>query len=36
MIRAIVQLSGAFRLEWCVITHHSTDNAPLDEKGAGV
>src|SRR5882762_3545751 len=23
-------LSGALRLEWCITTHHSTDNAPLN------
>ena len=27
-------LSGALRLEWCVRTHHSTDNAPLNEGAA--
>ena len=30
-------LSGALRAEWCVTTHHSADNAPLNEcSGSGM
>ncbi len=28
-------LSGALSLEWCVRTHHSSDNAPLNGKAPG-
>ncbi len=29
---APIPLSGALSLEWWVKTHHSTDNAPLNEN----
>ena len=28
-------MSGAFCVEWCVITRHRTRNAPLNEEGEG-
>ena len=32
MTSTLTPLSGAFRVEWRDIAHHSPDNAPLNDK----
>jgi hypothetical protein len=35
MTSALIPLSGALSLEWCVIAHQSTQNAPLNRLAGG-